>query len=192
MNNIKKVFFALVLALAFGLATAKLTRALLQDTEISSGNTIQGSSINLQVGDTDPSTLAFNFTNVAPGEIHQLWTEVKNIGGMGGNFWMEVAVSNSLELDNPEPETDILGEGDLDDCAELQLAFDNDNEAEQIALPFTPVTNLSAIDSVSNTLINSMVDEGAVMNLQLRTDNCGNEAMGDAFDLELIFHLDQV
>jgi hypothetical protein len=26
----------------------------------------------------------------------------------------------------------------------------------------------------------------------LRNDNCGPEAMGDGFDLDLIFHLDQV
>ena len=75
MINIKKLFFATVLAIALGISTTTITRALLQDTETSSGNTVKGGSINLRVGDQDPSTLAFTFNNVVPGEIHQLWTE---------------------------------------------------------------------------------------------------------------------
>lgn len=191
-KKLVKVFFSLLLAVIFGLSTVSITRALLKDTEISSGNTVKGASINLQVGDQDPSILSFDFNNVIPGEIHQLWTEVKNIGGIGGNFWLEVTTGNSLELNNPEGETDILDEGDLVNCAELQLSFDNDFHDEEIVLPFTPVKNITAVDIVSNTMVDTIVDEGAVMNLQLRTDNCGNEAMGDAFDLDLVFHLDQV
>ena len=191
-KKLVKVFFSLLLAVIFGLSTVSITRALLKDTETSSGNTVKGASINLQVGDQDPSILSFDFNNVIPGEIHQLWTEVKNVGGIGGNFWLEVTTSNSLELNNPEGETDILGEGDLVDCAELQLSFDNEFHDEEVVLPFTPVKNITAVDSVSNTMVDTMVDEGGVMNLQLRTDNCGNESMGDAFDLDLVFHLDQV
>jgi hypothetical protein len=192
MINIKKLFFATVLAIALGISTTTITRALLQDTETSSGNTVKGGSINLRVGDQDPSTLAFTFNNVVPGEIHQLWTEVAKDGGIGGNFWMEISSSNSLELDNPEGETDILGEGDLDDCAEIQIMFDDDAGTEVLAIPFSSVSSLGSIDSVAGSQIDALVDAGARMNLQLRTDSCGNEAMGDAFDLDLIFHLDQV
>jgi hypothetical protein len=191
MKHIKKLFFALLLAMVLGLGTTSITRALLQDTEVSSGNTVRGASINLRVGDNDPSTLSFAFNNVTPGEIHQVWTEVAKDGGIGGNFWMEVSSSNSLELDNPEGETDIIGEGDLDDCAEVQIMFDDDAGTEVLALPFTSVESIGAVDSNLGSQIDSLVDGGARMNLQLRTDNCGSEAMGDAFDLDLIFHLDQ-
>lgn len=192
MNKIKRIFFALLLATALGLTSVKVTKALLQDTETSFGNTVKGASINLRVGDTDPSTLAFSFNNVTPGEIHQLWVEVaKDSSGIGGNFWLEVATSNSLELDNPEGETDILGEGELDDCAEVQLIFDDNLGTEVLALPFTSVAQIGQVD-YGLTSIDTLVDGGARMNLQLRTDNCGSEAMGDAFDLDLTFHLEQI
>lgn len=191
MNNIKKVFLALLLALFLGLSSVGATKALLQDTETSFGNTVKGASINLRVGDDDPSTFSFNFNNVTPGEIHQFWVEIAKDGGIGGNFWMEVASSNSLEMDNPEGETDILGEGDLDDCAEVQIIFDDDMGTEVLAIPFTPVNAIAPIDTNLST-IDSLVDGGARMNLQLRTDACGSESMGDAFDLDLTFHFDQV
>lgn len=191
MNKLKKLFFALLLAATLGLTTVTATKALLQDTETSLGNTVTGATINLRVGDDDPSTFSFNFNNVVPGEIHQLWVDVAKDGGIGGNFWMEVASSNSLELENPEGETDILGEGELDDCAEVQLVFDDNMGTEILALPFTTLSEIGEIDS-GLTSIDGLVDGGARMNLQLRTDACGPEAMGDAFDLDLTFHLDQV
>ena len=192
MRNIKKLFFATLIAIALGMSTTTITKALLQDTETSSGNTVRGATINLRVGDQDPSIFSFAFNNVVPGEIHQLWVEVANTGGIGGNFWMEANSSNSLELDNPEGETDILGEGELDDCAEVQIVFDDDAGTEVLAMPFSPISALGSIDSNIGSQIDALVDAGARMNLQLRTDACGNEAMGDAFDLDLVFHLDQV
>jgi hypothetical protein len=192
MKQFKKIIFAFLLAIIFGAGAAKVTRALLQDTEESLGNTVTGASINLKVGDDDPSTFSFNFNNVTPGEIHQLWVAVaKDTAGVGGNFWLEVSSSNSLELNNPEGETDTVGEGELDDCAEVQLIFDDNLGTEILALPFTPVNEIGSVD-MGRTEIDTLVDGGARMNLQLRTDSCGSESMGDAFDLDLIFHLDQV
>jgi hypothetical protein len=192
MNNIKKTFFILLLAIFLGLSSVTATKALLQDTETSFGNTVKGATINLRVGDTDPSTFAFNFNNVTPGEIHQFWVEVAKDGGIGGNFWMEVDSSNSLELENPEGETEITGEGELDDCAEVQIIFDDDMGTEVLALPFTPVKDIVNPIDQNLSSIDSLVDGGARMNLQLRTDLCGSEAMGDAFDLDLSFYLEQV
>jgi len=192
MKQLKKIIFAFLLALIFGTGAAKVTRALLQDTEESLGNTITGATINLQVGDNDPSNFSFSFNNVVPREIHQLWTEISSIGGIGGNFWLELQTSNSLELNNPEGETDIIGEGELDDCAEVQLVFDDNMGHEVLALPFTKLGEVGPVDSAMSTQVDGFVQSGARMNLQLRTDACGNESMGDAFDLDLIFHLDQV
>ena len=121
-----------------------------------------------------------------------MWTAISSVGGVGGNFWLEVDVSNSLEMDNPEGETDIIGEGELDDCAEVQIVFDDDMGNEELGLAWTPVSAIGPIDTTPSSITDGFVSAGGRMNLQLRTDNCGNEAMGDAFDLDLIFHLDQV
>ncbi|MBT4124215.1 MAG: hypothetical protein HN981_00320 [Candidatus Pacebacteria bacterium] len=192
MKNIKKLSFAFLGAVLLSFGAVGATKALLQDTEMVMGNTVKGATINLRVGDTDPTTLNFNFNNIIPGEVHQMWTAISSVGGVGGNFWLEVDVSNSLEMDNPEGETDIIGEGELDDCAEVQIVFDDDMGNEELGLAWTPVSAIGPIDTTPSSITDGFVSAGGRMNLQLRTDNCGNEAMGDAFDLDLIFHLDQV
>lgn len=172
-----------------------LSKAYFSDTELSLGNKISMGTVNLQVGDHDPSTFSFEFSNIAPGEMWQTYAAVKTIGSLSGNFWFDVATSNSQEGDNPEAETDTEGEGDLENCTELRIVFYNDSTGEEFELfDFTPIGDLvGGHEEHSGSDVDALVESNlAIMNLQARMDNCGNEAMGDSFDLDLAFHLQQV
>lgn len=189
----KKIIISLLVAgvLSFGLTSA--ARALLQDTEYSTGNLVKGATINLRVGDNDPSTFSFIFNNVSPGEIRELQVPVANMGGVTGNFWMEVTTDNSQEGDNPESETEITGEGELDDCAEIWVGFDNSDLLTAQSVDWTAANAVGSLETFWGNNVDAWVGvKTARLNLKLRTDNCGTDAMGDQFDLNLIFHLDQV
>ncbi|MFH2118523.1 MAG: hypothetical protein ABII10_02210 [Candidatus Paceibacterota bacterium] len=194
----KKLLIAIILAglLSFSLVTA--AKALLQDTE-QVGGRVRGATINLLVGDNDPSTASFIFNNLATNEEHELVLPIASIGGLAGNFWMEVLTSNSQEGDNPESETDTTGEGELDKCAEVWIGFDNSEDPEfqtlleAQALDWTPVNEVGEVEKFWGNSIDAWVGiEAAKMHLKMRADNCGPESMGDMFDMNLIFHLDQV
>lgn len=189
----KKLLITIVLAGLLSLLMTNVARALLQDTEYIMDNQVRGATINLQVGDNDPSTVNFVFNNVQPGEIREFSVPIANVGGIGGNFWMEVQTDDSQEGDNPEAETDTLGEGELDDCAEIWIGFENDNDLSAQTLDWTPVNTVGNLEEFWGNNVDSWVNVGiARFQLKLRADNCGVESMGDMFDLNLIFHLDQI
>jgi hypothetical protein len=175
------------------LSLTSITRALLQDTEVTNGNLVKGSTINLKIGDNDPSTVSFIFNNVKPGEVREFMVPVASVGGMSGNFWMEVLTSNSQEGDNPESETDITGEGELDDCAEISVTFDNSDALTALSKDWTPANAVGTLETFWGNNVDAWVGvKTARMHLLLRNDNCGPDAMGDQFNLNLSFHLDQV
>lgn len=190
----KKIFLAILIALGLSLGVITVAKALLTDTETSMGNTVRGASLNLKVGDNDPTTYSFSFDNIAPGEVWQSWSSIESTGSISGNFWLDLAVSNSGEGDNPEAETDILGDGELESCAEIKMGFFDPQGAETLLFDFTPVAAaVGSHDQLVGSVIDALIEAGATnFNIEMRTDACGNEAMGDQFDVDLIFYLDQV
>lgn len=188
----KKTLIIAGIVLILALSITGVTRALLQDSEMSTGNTVQMSSLNLQVGETDPSTVQFSFPGLVGGETREFSTELRNTGDIPGNFWLEIQTVNSQEQNNSESETDVEGKGDLDDCAQIQVSFSNLQSGVVPVVPFTFLHSVNVIDQETQTLLDSMLEEGMSLKLELSTDFCGNESMGDSFDLDLIFHLDQI
>ena len=194
----KKLLIAIILAglLSFSLAT--VNRALLQDIEQTTVK-VRGATLNLKVGENDPSTVSYVFNNLVAGEIREFWLPIASVGGLDGNFWMELVTKNSAEGDNPESETDVAGEGELDKCAEVWIGFDNSADPENQTIleaqtiDWTSINTVSSLETFWGNQVDAWVGVGsAKMHLMMRTDNCGSEAMGDVFDLDVIFHLDQV
>ena len=190
----KKMLIAVILAGLLVAGMAAVARALLQDTEYVTGNKVLGATLNLQVGDNDPSTVSFIFSHVKPGEEREFSVPIANTGKVTGNFWFEVATSNSIEGDNPEPETEITGQGELDDCAEIWVNFTNtENTQTAQVIDWTVINAVNTLETFWGNSADAWVGVGtAVFNLKLRNDNCGPEAMGDGFDLDLVFHLDEI
>jgi hypothetical protein len=189
----KKLLVGTILALALSLGVITVARAILKDTEYSTGNTVKGATLNLQVGDTDPSTLSFSFDEMVPGIQQQIFTDIISDGGYDGNFWLEVSTSNSQEMENPESETDVTGDGELEECASLKIVFDVGSTDPITLLDYTTVSEVPAeLDRLKGTVLDERIAAGSEMNLMMITNACGSEAQGDAFDLDLTFHLDQI
>lgn len=190
----KKIILGFLLTGLLSMSLVHLARAFLKDTETSYGNPVTGATLNLRVGETDPSIFQFGFENVKPGEIHQFWVAVVSDGGVAGNFWMQVEAINSHEGVNPESETDTVGKGELDECAEVAIAFEQDGMPEPVTLlNWTPIMNVGTLDAGANTPVDQIVNsQEGKMHFMLRTDICGAEAMGDGFDVNLAFYLEQV
>lgn len=189
----KKLFLGAVLAAIISISLVKLAQAYLLDQETSTGNLVSGATISLQVGADDPSTWGFQFADIIPGQIHEVMVPIVSSGSIPGNFWLEVAVSDSEEGDNPSSETEITGEGDLDDCSEIAIDFVSDDGSQYLSmLNWTPVNEVVPQDIDGGSLIDDLVRAGnGQMDLMLRTDQCGLESMGDFYYLDFIFHLDQ-
>jgi predicted ribosomally synthesized peptide with SipW-like signal peptide len=83
------------------------TVAYFSDTETSAGNTFVAGTINLQVGDNDPTTWNFQVGDVKPGDKGAEEVLVKNIGGNKG--YLHIAFANLIndDVDCPDPEADV-------------------------------------------------------------------------------------
>ena len=185
----------LILTTILSLGVYGIAQAFFTDTEESYANPVQASTINLQVGDSDPSVYSFSFPNVFPGQTFETETNIANTSNLPGNFWIEIGGSNSQEGENPEGETDTEGEGELIDCADVRLSFVDDVGQEVVVFDSMPLT--SYLRTYDYAEVNSAVDEmvnmsTAKMKVQMRIDNCGKESMADSFDIDMVFHLDQV
>lgn len=190
----KKLFGAILIAGLLVISMVTITRALLQDVEYVTGNKVIGATVNLQVGDNDPSTVSFIFNKVKPGEEREFSVPIASVGGYIGNFWYELNTSNSIEGENPESETETTGEGELDDCAEVFVNFENtDNGQVASSLDWTTVNQVGNQEQFWGNSPDAWVGTGvAQFNLKLRTDACESDSMGDGFDLDLVFHLEEV
>lgn len=191
-----KLFLSLLFLAGVAISTFSFTKAYFADTEVSTGNLFSVETINLQVGDTDPSTYNFIFDDLRPGKVKERTVAVHNIGGFGANFSMEFSHDTSLEGATAESETDKDGEGDLDDCVELRVVFDNSSVNEQVMFDW------SYLPDIENKIHNEAWQDGQIdywvntrvanMTIQARADSCGNEVFGDTFLMNLTFHLDQL
>jgi len=196
-QNLKKYFpiklaLSLLFITAIAVSALGATWALFSDIEESRDNPVSLATLDLQVGDNNPSTLSFNFNNLSPANSPEWVTaNIRSIGDIAGDFWMEIITKDSSEGKNPEPETNIdpADGGELEECAEARVTFNNTP-----LFDFTPVASLATEwDKGWGSDIDAWVESvsGANFKLEVRTTNCTAEAMGDSFNLDLVFHLDQ-
>lgn len=193
-QNLKKLLYALFLISGVAISTFKLTKAFFSDTEESIGNLFSNPYVNLQVGDSDPSVYQFGYSDFKRNEIYENEVAVVRAGGTGGNFSMEFSHDSSTEGINPEAETDTEGEGELDDCIEFRVVFDN-GASEEVWFDWSNLTDIEGfihnegfMDGETDYWVNCGI---ANMKLQARTHNCGNEAMGDQFLMNIKFYFDE-
>jgi len=94
----------LVASVAFG-----ATQALFSDTETSTGNTFTAGTLNLQVGNDDPTTVHIVRSNIAPGWSKNWMWRLENTGSLDGK--LSVEIKNVVNYDNGcnEPEDIVDG-----------------------------------------------------------------------------------
>ena len=191
-NIIKQITLALLIILITGAATLGISKAVFQDEELAQ-STISLGTLNLQVGQSDPINVPLDFSGMSAGEERVFAMDIQNTGQLAGNFWVHGEITSSTEGENPEPETDIEGEGELDDCARLIVTVD-DNQGQTL-----PVINNLLLKDITadfeeadgNTIDQAINNGPTQMQIKVNTDNCDSDAMGDTANINLLFYLSQ-
>lgn len=192
-HKFKQITLSLLIIFLTVIAAIQASQALFTDTELSQ-NTISLGTLNLQVGQDDPSVLALDFSGMMAHETRTYEAQIQNTGEINGNFWFEPEVTNSLEGANPESETNTTDDGEMDDCVRLRVSFSDPTNDPISVIDYALLKILdTSYETDPNTLVDNMINGGeATMTIMVNTDNCDNQAMGDTVDLNLLFHLDQV
>lgn len=202
----KKILMSVLTVALVSAAVFGATRAYFSDTETSTGNTFTAGSLNLQIGESDPTTWTFSADNIKPGYNGNHDVDIKNTGSVDGDVSIDVAVSNSDEGATPESETETEAGngGELDDQMRICIYMQEDQGVggfDNVTCGFANVLNGTTIDipADKDAWIN---DDTTDTRLRVRTwfvedihgfstgDN--NDTMGDSFDLDLVFNMEQL
>ena len=196
----KKIIGTLIAIAALSVLVGSAFTAAFSDQESSQQNELKAGILNLQLG--EKHVLRFNDGEevLAPGSKGAVSTSIRNDGNIEGNFYVKVTLSNDSEGDDPqpEPETDKEGDGELDACVDIRATLTNTAETATAVLfdwiRADQLHNPGRIwDEDSHTAVDDLINAGdAILTIEWRVDReCGNEMMGDIFDLNFTFRLDQ-
>jgi hypothetical protein len=181
-KNIKKLVLGAVMASALVFGALRLSRALFSDVETLRDNTAGAASVNLRLAGQDPTQVSFNMPNIIPGEPQRSSIAVTDIGtgaDFNENLYIGLVVTDSDEGINTEAETDVEGDGELDDCLMMRVSYmDGDNEVEVQPYTSFPILEEMFIDEQNFSPLDNRLQITSVnLNLDFSADACGNEAM---------------
>lgn len=177
-------------------ATVGVTQAVMRDDEVME-DTISMGTINLQLGDQDPvdmQEIGFDLSDLESNEQRTFTFDIKSTGSGQGNLSVQQIQTNSSEGENPEPETNIdeADGGEVDGCVRIKMEMEDDTH-DPVVIVHDYLSHLDVFyDLLPNTEIDEMVNSGtAQFTVTMDSTSCGNEAMGDLLDFELVFKLEQ-
>lgn len=189
---IKRITLSLLAIILIGAAVVGMSKGLFQDEEVA-GSSISLGTLNLKIGEDDPSSIALDFTGMEPGEERVYSFNLRNTGQVQGNFWFEGEVLASLEGINSESEADIEEPGDLAACAKMNIEVDDLHGNTPQLVTDTYLSDMeNSFETESGTYVDEGVNHGPIeMRVKVDTYDCGPEAMGDIVDMNLNFYLEQ-
>jgi len=123
----KKILVSMILVgLVAALAGAGLY-AYFSDTEKSTGNTFTAGTLNLKVGDQDPTTWKITVSNMYPGQTGSTSVVVANTGSLNGK--LSISFSSLVDDENgiTEPESELSDDetsGELAENLKLEIFID--------------------------------------------------------------------
>jgi len=174
------VFIISMLAFSLGYGTMSL----FSDTETSSGNTFTAGTLNLKVGDNDPTTWNFAISNLKPGDSGSESVTVTNTGTLDGK--LSITFSNLVDAENvvyePElPDTDA--DGELAEVLHLVITIDGTTIYDGMASGITGASlpDYSLGHGVSKTFTVAYGIDSAV----------GNNIQSDIAGFDITFSLAQ-
>lgn len=194
--NFKKIALGAAIIAGLGAGGLTLSQALFSDLETLESNTAGAATVNLKLGGEDPTQIHFDLPNIMPSVPQRASISVTDIGtgaDFNENLYIDLLVTDSDEGVNSEAETDIEGEGELDDCLMVRASYlDGGNEIE--VMPYTSLTDLEStfIDEQSQSDLDNAIQLGTInLDFDFSADACGNEAMGDNIAFDMLFYYEQ-
>lgn len=101
----KKILLSVMMLALVGMLLGAGIYAYFSDVESSTGNSFAAGTLNLKVGDNDPTTVQISVTNLKPGDSGNAasWL-VKNIGSISGSLTIAMGAITNYENVLTEPE----------------------------------------------------------------------------------------
>ena len=174
------------------------TFAYFSDSETSLGNTFTAGTLDLKINDGDANVVAFNVTNMRPGNQPSTSYKLDNVGSINGYLNITaVAVTNS-ENGITDPEADAgdvtASVGELGDVVHIDLYFDNDSDGWW-STGDVRIYEGYVSDMPSAFIVNKVLAAGATQRIVARLDwwqtADDNLAQGDSMTIDLTFNLSQ-
>jgi predicted ribosomally synthesized peptide with SipW-like signal peptide len=132
----RKILFSIMTIALVGALIGGGIYAYFSDVETSTGNTFTAGTLNLKVGDDDPTTVSINITDVKPTDTGTAATWLtKNIGSISGTLDVSIGsiVNNENTLTEPEIAAgDATGgatEGELGSLLKVAIWLDVDESS---------------------------------------------------------------
>ncbi len=196
-KKIKKLGLGLLLTIAMVFGALRLSKALFSDVETLKDNTAGAASVNLKLAGQDPTQVKFSLPNLIPGVPASATVGVTDIGtgsGFNENLYIGLVVTDSDEGVNTEAESDIDGEGELDDCLMMRVSYKDLGGNVVEVQPYTLFSELENIfiDEENRSPLDNLLQNTTVnLTFDFSADACGNEAMGDTVTFDLNFYYEQ-
>ena len=159
----RKILLSILLIGAVSALVAGGTISFFSDTEISTGNTFTAGTLDLQIGDDNPTSWNFTADNIMPGDSGDKETIIQNIGTIGG--YLHIGFANLLDDENGyvEPEIETANQNE-ENCEEEGGVWDDtagtcdltDDDSGELA---ENLEILIYIDEDSNDAFNLGTDE---------------------------------
>ncbi len=193
-----KIFMSLLVLFVAVSMVIGGTFAYFSDSETSLGNTFTAGTLDLKINDGDDNVVAFNVTNMRPGNQPATSYKLDNVGSINGYLNITAVAVTNLENGITEPE-DEAGDtteavGELGDVVHIDLYFDNDASGWW-STGDVRIYEGYVSDMPSMFIVNKVLAAGATQRIVARLDwwstSDDNLAQGDSMTIDFTFNLSQ-
>lgn len=203
LNLMRRLLISTIIMLLMLSAIGTGTLAVYSDTETSTGNIFEAASINLKVGDTDPSTWNFSHNDVKPGDTGEEEVVLQNTGSIDGYLHINTSelINQDLGCNGPELAEDMTcgnpgdGEGELASSTNVRIYLDvNNNNVFDLGGDVL-VYYGTGRGALQGDEWNFLLAAGSSVNVRMEWEIpalVGNVAQSDKLGFDLSFTLSQV
>ncbi len=176
------------------------TIAYYNDTETSTGNTFTAGTLNLQVGNDDPTGWNFQVSDIKPGDSGSQEVILQNTGSLDG--YLHVTFANLIDEDVscPEPESEVDStcgaglDGELAENLDILIYLDEDGSTEFELGTDTLIYQGKVRGILQGDLFNYYLAAGASKDFRIKwqlASSVGNIVQSDKSGYDINFELTQ-
>jgi len=180
------------------------TIAYFNDIETSAGNTFTAGTLNLKVGDEDPTSWSYYAEDIKPGDEDKEFVTIQNTGTTDGYLHITFANLVNDEMGCTEPEGDVdltcdnpgANQGELAKNLDILIYIDENSDEDFDLGGDTLVYQGKARGILQGDLFNYSLPTGTLKKdefvLERKLDSSvGNEIQTDSVQFDIVFELTQ-
>ena len=198
----KKILFSISIIAAVAAIVFGITTAFFSDTETSTGNTFSAGTLNLQVGNEDPTTWSYSAPDIKPGDEDQEFVSIQNTGSIDGYLHITFAnlIDDDVSCNGPEAKVDTTcgagQDGELAENLDILIYIDENSDGNFDLGNDVLVYQGKAKGILQGDLFNYPLPSGTLKYdqfvLERKLDSSvGNEVQTDSVQFDIVFELTQ-